>query len=765
MHQMPKTDDISWTPFEYAFTQMPVPVAIFSLPDLVNRFTNPAFEQRLGHFDQITTLASDHFDLMLNSVVNNTSTYVIAEQRFNDECFDLHFSPIIVEQSVTSIMMTAYPKTVLIAPSVEPSNTNVDFHKLWTLVDNSIELMSILEFNGRNSYINKAGMKMLGFENFQEVLSTPISDLHTEHDIDFVQKQVIPSVMNTGCWSGQIMVRHKQTGEVFPVFNNTIRIDDPETGEPIAIGAVMRDMRSEISAEKAYRESEANFRNLVLQAPFAIAVLKGVDFVVELSNIRMMQLWGKSEAELMNRPVFEAIPEARGIGLEEKLSAVLLEGKTIGEQERELDLVRNGKMERIYVNYVYEPLREADGTIKSIIVVAIEVTEQVLARQKIEAAQEQSRLAIELADLGTYELDFSTDVVTRSPRFDEIFGLHPSATRTELAATLHPEDLNLRKEAHELSRKTGRLEYEARLIRPDKTLRWLRVRGMVTFDSNHHPEKLYGVVLDITEQKFFAEELSRTVAERTRELQESNSRLERSNAELEQFAYITSHDLQEPLRKIQVFNSMLSDKVQLNPQAKAYVEKIGDSARRMSGLIRDLLDYSRITKVNNGYEPVDLNQVIANVLSDFELMITQKNATIKVDRLEAIDAVNLQLNQLFFNLIGNALKFSRPDLPPVITITGRPVEEADLQEFPELSPARKYYEVKICDNGIGFDQHYANKIFTMFQQLNQDKRFGGYGIGLALCRKIVENHHGSIKAKGEHMEGAEFTVVLPVRQV
>lgn len=542
----------------------------------------------------------------------------------------------------------------------------------------------------------------------------------------------------------------------FSLMFTPIKTDDKLSG--IMVSGQQQLVNSEII------QLEDNFHKLVLQAPFAIAVLKGIHFVVELVNSKMIQLWGKTEAQLLQKPVFEAIPEVKGIGLEEKLSQVLNYGETIEETERPLYLKRNGKDELIYVNYVYEPFRENDGRISGIIAVAIEVTEQVHARQKIESAESKARLAVELADLGTYELDLRDDRLVTSERFNEIFGVSQNPGRAQLASSIHPEDLHIRNKAHEVSRKTGLLEYEVRLLPKNNSMRWIRVRGRVFFDENNNPVRLIGVVLDITEQKLFTEELHKIVKERTRELLEINSRLERSNAELEQFAYITSHDLQEPLRKIQVFNSILSDKFSVKGEGKKYIDKIGDSAKRMSGLIRDLLDYSRISTSSQGFEKVDLNIIVKNVLSDFELLIAQKKGEIYIEPLEVIEAIPLQINQMVYNLIGNALKFSRKGVSPRLIITGKKLMAEDTARFQAINNGTEYYSITFSDNGIGFDQNYSDKIFTIFQRLNQAQDFSGYGIGLALCRKIVTNHKGLIFAEGKEMQGARFTVILPLKQ-
>jgi light-regulated signal transduction histidine kinase (bacteriophytochrome) len=306
--------------------------------------------------------------------------------------------------------------------------------------------------------------------------------------------------------------------------------------------------------------------------------------------------------------------------------------------------------------------------------------------------------------------------------------------------------------------------YEARAIWPDKSLHWLRVFGKVLYTEDKNPSRILGIVQDITDEKLFIEALEKKVAERTEALRQANVILKNSNTELEEFAFITSHDLQEPLRKIQMFNNIVLDKYILEEDVRKYIQKTADAANRMSGLIRDLLNYSRLTKGFYKYQDVDLNEVLKNIQLDFELLIEQKKAVVHTDRLPVVEAVSLQMNQLFFNLFGNALKFSSKKIAPVITITANKLTDEIKKSLLNLQAERDYCEIIFRDNGIGFDQEYADKIFTIFQRLNEQSLFGGYGIGLALCRKIVENNNGIIYAEGKQMEGASFTIILPYKQ-
>jgi PAS domain S-box-containing protein len=246
------------------------------------------------------------------------------------------------------------------------------------------------------------------------------------------------------------------------------------------------------------------------------------------------------------------------------------------------------------------------------------------------------------------------------------------------------------------------------------------------------------------------------------QLEIKNNELEKSNHNLEQFAYIASHDLQEPLRKIRTFSELLHDSLpDLNEQSKAYFDKIDLSAKRMSGLIKDVLNYSRLSTTEQVFEKINLNTILEEIKNDFELMIKEKGATLEIADLPEVYGIPLQLNQLFSNLIGNALKFNNQH--PVIKIDYEEVSKDRITEFPQLDQSQRYILITCSDNGIGFDKQYAEQIFNIFQRLNNKDHYEGTGIGLALCKKIMENHHGLIQASSELNKGSVFQLYFPIR--
>lgn len=261
-------------------------------------------------------------------------------------------------------------------------------------------------------------------------------------------------------------------------------------------------------------------------------------------------------------------------------------------------------------------------------------------------------------------------------------------------------------------------------------------------------------------QKTFSEELEKQIIERTLSLKKINSELERANENLSQFVFIASHDLQEPLRKLQLFASQLTkaeDEVPVN--LRNIVSKIGNSARRMSDLIRDVLAFSAISSIESGHVRTDLNLILQSILTDLELLISEKQPVISIEELPVIKAVPVLINQLFNNLLSNSLRFSSKEIL-TITISSRTLLPKEVRKHAELNKQLSYCEIMVKDNGIGFEQHFAEKIFEIFQRLKS--AYPGTGIGLALCKKIVSIHEGSIRAEGKVDEGATFFIYLPL---
>jgi two-component system, LuxR family, sensor kinase FixL len=248
-------------------------------------------------------------------------------------------------------------------------------------------------------------------------------------------------------------------------------------------------------------------------------------------------------------------------------------------------------------------------------------------------------------------------------------------------------------------------------------------------------------------------------------------KLERSNRELQDFAYVASHDLQEPLRKVQAFGDRLERKCaeQLSVEGHDYVDRMRNAAGRMQNLINDLLTFSRVSTKTQPFKTADLRKIANEVVSDLEVRIEQTNGIVEIGELPTIDADPLQIRQLLQNLIGNALKFHRQDAAPVVKVYAQtllPTGASFLLEGEEIQTGigEKFCRLVVEDNGIGFDEKYLDRIFTVFQRLHGRTEYEGSGIGLAVCRKIVERHSGHITANAKPGAGATFYIDLPIKQ-
>jgi two-component system CheB/CheR fusion protein len=266
----------------------------------------------------------------------------------------------------------------------------------------------------------------------------------------------------------------------------------------------------------------------------------------------------------------------------------------------------------------------------------------------------------------------------------------------------------------------------------------------------------------IEQQKRQSELLEEAVKQRTGALMDANAELEKKNNELNAFNFVASHDLQEPLRKIQTLTARIIEKENqnLSETGKDYFRRMENAAKRMQVLIHDLLTFSRLNTGERKFEKVNLGIIIEDVKKDFKELIVEKKATIEIKEICEVNIIPFQFHQLMQNLIGNALKFSNPKIPPHIIIESHNILGNKIN-IENLSPEKEYCHISISDNGIGFEKEFNEKIFEVFQKLHGKEEYEGTGIGLAIVKKIVENHNGFITATGEFGKGATFDIYIP----
>jgi len=360
------------------------------------------------------------------------------------------------------------------------------------------------------------------------------------------------------------------------------------------------------------------------------------------------------------------------------------------------------------------------------------------------------------------------DLIEKKRHFDDqvchLLGIDPAkfiGTAEEFYEAVHPDDRKMLKAVWARTIKQHvPYESEYRVVWPDGSVHYVSARGKLVHDDTGRPVMVNGLIWDITDRKQMEDELRRSrtelesrVRERTAELSTSVTRLEQLNEELQEFAFIASHDLQEPLRKIQIFGDMLVKKHQdsLSSEGKDYMGRVTKSANRMSELLRALLNYSRTGTSKLNFKSVNLTAVAKDAVSDLEYMIAKAKGAVEISELPTVDADPALLRQLFQNVIGNSMKYRQESEPPIVKIYG--------------SIADSVCQVFIEDNGIGFEEEFTHKIFKPFERLHgRNAPYKGTGMGLAICRKIAARHGGDISARSTPGQGATFIVTLPIEQ-
>jgi len=551
-------------------------------------------------------------------------------------------------------------------------------------------------------------------------------------------------------------------------------------GQVKKVAVWVMDNTLQVMQRQKVEESEKFARTVFHNSPVAKLVYTGPAMILSEANEKMLEIFGKGNS-IIGMPIMEAVPELKETHLFQAYQQVVSTGETHTETAARLMFIKNGSPYNGYYDYTYKPLYNVEGKIHGVICTAIDVTEQVISHNQLEEAEQSMRGAVELAQLGTWSIDVKSKGLTYSDRLIEWFGLDPAAQDyTEVIPILSDEDQERIANAVEwgLNPESGGIYDEIYTVIHPKTgkKRILHAQGKTVFDPEGRPIRMNGTAQDITIQIEVQIELENQVQQRTEtieavieelrttneELEDTNIQLIHSNQELEQFAYLASHDLQEPLRKISTFMELLESKIALNldEKSRSYIYKIKDATSRMSKLIRNILDYSALPKNADIFVSVNLEIIAENALKDYDVLMDSTGAKVIWYNLPIVRAIPLQMSQLFFNLIGNALKFRRVNVKPKIEIYCSEATPAEIQSV-HLKEGVSYYKITFADNGIGMTSENTQKIFSIFQRLHGKNEFEGTGIGLAMCKKIVQNHNGEINAAGSGDKGAVFNVYLP----
>jgi len=517
-----------------------------------------------------------------------------------------------------------------------------------------------------------------------------------------------------------------------------------------------------VLSQSINQQKEAHLAAIVETSDDAI-ISKTLDGVITSWNAGAERIFGYSADEMIGQLIFKLIP-GNLWNEESMIQEHLRAGRRIDHYET-IRINKNGDL--LNVSLTISPIKDANGTIVGASKIARDITHQKMQEVSLRESEERYRLAIETARLGTWSFDIKNNNLVYSAETANIFGTWNKAlTWTLMMEAIYPEDkdlVNARLQQAMTNVDGGDYDIEYRIVQESKAIRWARVRGKVYFSPHGDAEKIIGTMLDITDEKTTKEILEQTVAERTADLSRMNEHLLKSNENLAQFAYIASHDLQEPLRKIQTFIDIIDKNGHLDPMPANYFHRIKASAERMSSLVESILEYSRIDRQETQFVKTDLTLILKEVVEDYETLINTTGTQIQAQQLPVIMGLPSQLRQLFGNLISNAIKFC--ETTPCIKISAKFLFNDQLPDGVPILDSERVLEISFTDNGIGFAQQYAEKIFQIFQRLHSKSTYKGTGIGLALCKKIIENHQGYIYAYGEPDKGSTFVILLPAHLV
>lgn len=451
--------------------------------------------------------------------------------------------------------------------------------------------------------------------------------------------------------------------------------------------------------------------------------------------------------------------------IEPMLKVVTDKGESIWRENLLIPIYRNGRIEDVYWTFSYSPVKNEEGVVSGVLVVVTETTEAVLSERRLKESERRFRELANLSPVWIWITDKDINVEYANRALLDFIGIQNEEDFTGQVwkRIVHADDIDVvsagfAKAAEKQSEFA--LEYRVKNAATGK-FEWFKVLGVPKFEEGEMVGFI-GTGTNIDKQKSFADHMKKEVNLRTKELANSNTKLEAMNKELQSFAYISSHDLQEPLRKIQMFSEILLDKEydKLSDSGKVKFEKIQSAANRMQSLINDLLSYSRTDTEERVFDVIDLQNLVDDVKSDLSEELRKKDGKITLQQSRELEVVPFQFRQLMYNLLSNAVKYSRSDVPPVVTIDTEIITNAKTFDS-SLINKKEYVKITITDNGIGFEEHFSKKIFEVFQRLHTKQEYVGTGIGLAIVKKIVKNHSGFISATGELNKGSVFTVIIP----
>ena len=540
-----------------------------------------------------------------------------------------------------------------------------------------------------------------------------------------------------------------------------------------------QDITERKEAQKQLAEEKA-FAETVIENDPAMLAVYDTNLMVIVWNKKSEEFTGVKKEEILGKYLFSIFPEYNNEQWLTKYNSVLNDGKSVHCPRFEAKR-KKGCMESWLI-----PLKNTEHQIIGVLGITRDITETVemaaacelknaelekinndLNRTTVTLQKSEERYQQMVAQIKDYAILFLkndgsienwNEGVERIKGYnaDEVIGKNFSMFYTE-----EDKKNNLPEELLSRAAKEGDSIHEGWRVRKNGSKFWANTVITAVRDTKNNLTGFSKVTRDLTYKKIAEDKI--LVAYQL--LERNNVKLQKINKELESVNYISSHDLQEPLRQIQVFASRISEieNKNLSSDGKLYFEKLNNAANRMQNLIADLLTYSRSKTEGSKFKTTKLNEIINQVTEEFAETIEEKHAIIETDELGEANVIPFQFRQMMYNLIGNSLKFCKPDIPPHIKIKNEKIKSSQVPGTDPKSEA-EFHHISVTDNGIGFEPQYKNRIFEVFQRLHSKQKIAGTGIGLAIVKNIVDNHHGVIEATGKPNEGATFDIYIPISQ-